>query len=70
MMIVEAYYPVKFFLTMGDSAAMTWPHHIEEDMSKINERMIGHGRGLQEELRERTKELLEEGEHRHIFCVK
>ena len=49
---------------------MLLPHHIEEDMQKMNDSMIGHGRGLQEELREHSKEYLEDGEDRHVFVLK
>ena len=35
-------------LTMGDSVEILWPLHVEEDMLKMNDNMLFHGRRLQE----------------------
>ena len=51
MMRFEANHPVKFSLIIRDSIEMFQPFHIDEENSNAIENMIGHGRGLQKELR-------------------
>ena len=45
MMSIEDKYPVKISLMMGDSTSMLRSRHIEEDTSKMSEKMIGHSWG-------------------------
>ena len=70
MMSFEADQPMKFSLMMGDIAAMIRPHHIDEDISKMSENMIGHGRCLQNKLRNISNECPKDGEDMFIMCVK
>ena len=46
MVSVEGDKPEKFSLMMEDSMAMLRLHCINEEISKMSENMIGHGRGL------------------------
>ena len=48
---VSAKKPIRFALLIGSNKALLRPDHIDEDVSKMVNNMIGHGKGLQKDLR-------------------
>ena len=46
------------------------PHHIDQEISKMSENMIGHGRGLQNEFIKLANGFPKDGEEIQISCIK
>ena len=56
MTSVEVNHPVNFLLMTRNRAEITQPHCIDEGIFKMSEKIIGHGRGFQNELRKLANE--------------
>ena len=70
VMNVEYNQPAKFSLMMGDNIDILRLDYIDEDISKMNENMLGHVKVLQKELRYLANELPKDGNDRRMICVK